>query len=74
MSDSEHIEGLQEVNTKLLQAFDTKMRVHHELNKNYVELKEQNKKYREALESVLNNDEMIITNQEIILEALEVSK
>lgn len=31
----------------------------------------QSKRYREALERVLNNDEMMITNQEIIMEALE---
>lgn len=31
----------------------------------------QNKRYREALESILNNDQMYITNEEIILKALE---
>src|SRR5699024_463915 len=35
---------------------------------------EQNKRYREALESILNNDQMYITNEEIILKALEESE
>lgn len=35
------------------------------------DLYEENKRYREALESILNNDQMYITNEEIILKALE---
>lgn len=37
-------------------------------------LEQQNKRYREALESILNNDQMYITNEEIILKALEESE
>lgn len=36
-----------------------------------LELIIENKRYREALNNVLNNDEMYITNEEIILSALE---
>mgnify|MGYP001492336150 CR=1 len=39
-----------------------------------MKLMEQNKRYREALESILNNDQMYITNEEIILKALEESE
>ena len=44
------------------------------LSEHHDESLKQNKRYREALESILNNDQMYITNEEIILKALEESE
>ena len=57
------IERVQELES-LKVAFD-------DLDSDYIDLQQENRRYHEALESILNNDQMYITNQEIILKALE---
>lgn len=64
-------EDMKEERTYYREAFDIKTEVHDKLNKDYVTLRKNSKRYREALEDILNNDEMRITNQEIIEKALE---
>ena len=60
------IERVQELEN-LKNAFD-------DLDSDYIDLQQENRRYHEALESILNNDQMYITNQEIILKALEKSE
>ena len=60
------IERVQELES-LKVAFD-------DLDSDYIDLQQENRRYHEALESILNNDQMYITNQEIILKALEKSE
>lgn len=60
------IERVQELEN-LKNAFD-------DLDSDYIDLQQENRRYREALESILNNDQMYITNQEIILKTLEKSE
>lgn len=67
-------EDMKEERTYYREAFDTKTEAHDKLNKDYVTLRKNSKRYREALEIIANEDSYDITAENIALDVLESNK